>query len=612
MKKFLAIIVSTFLISMAGLTLTACGECKHGSTSIKTLVDATCTQMGLEKTVCDDCGEVLEEKTLPKLSHVPGEWEEVTEATCQANGVKHKKCTICFNVLEVGGIDKLAHTPGEWVTINESTCEECGSKKQLCADCETILNIEEMAKLPHEESDWKVGKYATCIEKGSKYIECTVCETILKTEDIDFIDHNYVYGECDVCDKIDTTYMSEGLAFELINNGNEYAVSGYISGYTGNSTELLVPAIYRGKAVTTIKENAFANNTAIETVILPDSIKTVENAAFNGCSNINKVNYLGTIDQWAIITFDNGSNPTNIANDLYINDVLQTEITINTKTISKWAFENCKSLTKVTLGENVEGIESSAFHNCIALESINLPKNLNYINSSVFMGCENLKAVTVTDNSKLEFIADEAFYNCTLLEDIKIPSTIKYITTKAFYNCTSLTMVEIPSTIKNVGGYAFGGCSNLTIYTDALEEQIKWTVTWSVGVKQVIWGTNYYTEGLIFELQIDNEEEYRITGYEGTEENVVIPSTYNGKKVTSIENLIGHSTSPNVELIKTIKIPNSINYMGAGALLFGKNLTDVYYMGTIDEWAQIEFQSEQFAEGWNQATLHFNGETFAD
>ncbi|MBQ3115418.1 MAG: leucine-rich repeat domain-containing protein [Clostridia bacterium] len=609
MKKFLAILVSTFLISMAGLTLTACGECEHGSTSIKTTVEATCTQTGIQKTVCDDCGEVLEEKTLPKLSHIPGEWEEVTEATCQASGVKHKKCTICFNVLEVGGIDKLAHTPGEWVTINESTCKESGSKKQLCADCETILNIEEIEKLPHTESDWMVDKNATCIEKGSKHIECTECKATLKTEEIDFIDHNYVYGECDVCDKIDTTYMSEGLAFELINNGNEYSVNGYISGYTGNSTELLIPAIYRGKAVTTIKESAFANNTIIEKVILPDSIKTVEHAAFNGCANLSKVNYLGTIDQWAVITFDNASNPIKITGDLYIKDVLQTEITINVKTIGKWAFANCKSITKVTLGENVEEIDNSAFRKCTALESINLPKNFKYIDSEVFSGCENLKTVAVADNSKLEIIADEAFYNCTSLENIKIPSTIKYITTQAFYNCTSLTMVEIPSTITSIGGYAFGECSNLTIYTDALEGQIKCSETWAVGVKQVVWGTNYYTEGLIFELKTDNEEEYRITGYEGTEENVVIPSTYSGKKVTSIEVLIEYD-SPEIEVVKTVQIPNSITYMGSDTLFFGKNLTDVYYMGTVDEWAQIDFKAEQFAEGFNQATLHFNGETF--
>lgn len=568
MKKFLVVLISVFLLAMGGLTLTACGECEHGSTSITTLIEATCTQTGIQKTVCNDCGEVLEEKTLSKLSHVPSEWVIINEATCEQNGSRKQVCTECDAILVVEPIAKLSHVPSDWIIVSQSTCKESGSKKQVCADCETILKIEEIEKLPHTESDWKIDKNATCIEKGSKHIECTECETTLKTEEIDFIDHNYVYGECDVCDKIDTTYMSEGLAFTLINNGNEYAVSGYISGYTGNNAELLIPAIYKGKAVTTIKESAFANNTAIEKVILPDSIKTVENAAFNGCANLSKVNYLGTIDQWAVITFDNASNPIKITGDLYIKDVLQTEITINVKTIGKSTFANCKSITKVTLGENVEEIDNSAFYKCTALESINLPKNFKYIDSTVFSGCKNLKTVAVADNSKLEIIADDAFYNCTSLENIKIPSTIKYITTQAFYNCTSLTMVEIPSTITSIGGYAFGDCSNLTIYTDALEGQIKCKETWAVGVKQVIWGTNYYTEGLIFELKTDNEEEYQITGYEGTEAIVVVPSIYNGKKVTTI----GASAFNGCSNLKEFKVrEDNAYFMAVDGVLYSKD-----------------------------------------
>lgn len=65
------------------------------------------------------------------------------------------------------------------------------------------------------------------------------------------------------------------------------------------------------------------------------------------------------------------------------------------------------------------------------------------------------------------------------------------------------------------------------------------------------------TEGLQFELYYDY---YIVSGYIGSEVNVVIPSMYNGIKVIEIKKDAFRSTN-----IETIKIPNTIEYIGDNA-----------------------------------------------
>lgn len=62
----------------------------------------------------------------------------------------------------------------------------------------------------------------------------------------------------------------------------------YISAYTGEETVLSVPSEYNGTAVVGILSNAISAPSA-ETVILPDTIRCIQENAFTGCTSLTKL-----------------------------------------------------------------------------------------------------------------------------------------------------------------------------------------------------------------------------------------------------------------------------------------------------------------------------------
>jgi len=62
-------------------------------------------------------------------------------------------------------------------------------------------------------------------------------------------------------------------------------------------------------SVTTIRDAAFYGCTSLTSVTIPDSVTTISNAAFYGCTNLKDVYYTGTKEQWNAITIGGWNNP---------------------------------------------------------------------------------------------------------------------------------------------------------------------------------------------------------------------------------------------------------------------------------------------------------------
>ena len=75
---------------------------------------------------------------------------------------------------------------------------------------------------------------------------------------------------------------SEGLSYDIY-EGNVCRVSG-IGTFTGK--DLVIPSTYKGNKVVGIQASAFANCTAIETVVVSEGIATIDAGAFSGCSSL--------------------------------------------------------------------------------------------------------------------------------------------------------------------------------------------------------------------------------------------------------------------------------------------------------------------------------------
>jgi uncharacterized lipoprotein YajG len=59
--------------------------------------------------------------------------------------------------------------------------------------------------------------------------------------------------------------------------------------YLGNDEIVKIPSEANGLPITVIIFDAFANNTSIKTVIIPDSVDFISNNVFSGCTSLEKV-----------------------------------------------------------------------------------------------------------------------------------------------------------------------------------------------------------------------------------------------------------------------------------------------------------------------------------
>ncbi|MBE5750450.1 MAG: leucine-rich repeat domain-containing protein [Clostridiales bacterium] len=80
----------------------------------------------------------------------------------------------------------------------------------------------------------------------------------------------------------------------------------------------------------------------------------------------------------------------------------------------------------------------------------------------------------------------------------------------------------------------------------------------------------YYTEGLVFELDGESNV-YKVTDYNGTLNEVVIPSIYQDKPVTSIASYAFNCCVS----LTSIQIPNSVTNIGYGAFFNCSSLTSI-------------------------------------
>ena len=128
--------------------------------------------------------------------------------------------------------------------------------------------------------------------------------------------------------------------------------------------------------------------------------------------------------------------------------------------IGDGAFEGCSNLEKVECVTNdVNGSPSSvgnkAFYFCLKLNKFPF-EYVEELSSSSF---EYTHISSFKANGKLETIPESCFANCYFLKDINL-GNVKFIEHHAF-ELTTLSYLVLPKTLKKIGNFAFKNCDFL-------------------------------------------------------------------------------------------------------------------------------------------------------
>ena len=306
--------------------------------------------------------------------------------------------------------------------------------------------------------------------------------------------------------------------------------------------------------VESVAKFAFINSD-IETLVVPNTVKTIGANAFTDCDSIK------------VLSIDMETVPNSFAGAASLSEVT---FGANVKTIAKDAFKGCSSLSSVDFAENIATIEASAFADCSNLTNVNVASFENWFN----VDFKDEKANPV-------FYSQKLYVNGELIEEISIPEGTTAIKPYMFSGSTLYTSVKIPSSVQKIGKSAFSSCINLAaVHVDNIEDWLN------------IAFEDKYANPLTLakKLYVGGEE---LTG------EVTIPEGV--KKINKY-------AFQNCSAITGVALPASVDSVGSDAFAGCENIALVT-IDDVNKWCKVVFENENSNPLFLGKALFHNGDT---
>ena len=479
--------------------------------------------------------------------------EVVHNPTCTEDGYTEHMCQCGI----VGYIDNQITAPGhslEYYDAQSVTCTEIGwDAYEVCTVC-GHTTYEEIPATGHKhavEGEWTTidNEYCqdVCLNEGCDY-----------DFGLDPVKHDIGPNGCTRCGWCVYVFEQNGVGnYKLVSLGKDYEA--YLDSVNGN---IEIPSTINSGTVNQIGDHGsepvnmpFYNNdfsSRLTGVSIPATVAYICRNAFRNCTNL------------ADVKFEEGSQLVTMQNWAFANTAI-TSISIpeTAKKIYHGTFEDCTKLESVDFGQNVTMTEivNMSFKNCTSLKTISIPDSVTIINSGAFAGCSSLESVIFGQDSKLTTFGNHVFDSCVNLKSINIPQGVTDIGNgestsgtsgnySVFLNCSSLESIVIPDGVTVIGYKTFEGCSSLK------------TIELSKNLTTI--------------------EAYAFSGCSSLK-TLSIPDSVN---------TLGEAAFRGCAGVESVYIPVGITNIPGDAFYLSANsstsaLTDIYYAGTEEQWAQL-------------------------
>ena len=412
--------------------------------------------------------------TIPTLNDSSYYFYNTIDATCIEEGhsyatYQNDGITIDFgNVI----IPALGHDYHDEVIA--PTCLDKGFTTHICNRCLNKYISDYIEPLGHDFSDIEVVQVATCTSGGINKKVCKNCgleeEIYTKT-----LEHNFVDGICINCNyNYDT---SSNLLYEISEDKTYYIVSGInINDELTDNISLVIPNVYEGEygilPVKEIKAKAFNNELLkekINNIILEEGIIKIGNSAFSNLDYVNEIILplsLKNIEEHAfyntypkkltlggdLISVGNTAFSTNYTNEIYINSSLSDFLNIDFVNGSIFnssadVYLAGKIITDLTIGSDVKIIKPYTLEG-IRLDTLHITSDLIKISNNAFSN-SFINKIIIDNIGQLEPLAFFGIYNLyeleingnldNLDENINFPTSI-----------TKLTLPNVPEMPKGI------------------------------------------------------------------------------------------------------------------------------------------------------------------
>ena len=331
--------------------------------------------------------------------------------------------------------------------------------------------------------------------------------------------------------------------------------------------EVVIP-----NTITSIGNEAFYGCSSLATSIaIPDGVTSIGSSAFYGCSSLTSITIPDSVTSIGSSAFRGCSSLTSIT------------IPDSVTSIGERAFYNCSSLTSVTIGKGVTSIGNYAFYNCSSLTSVTIPDSITSIGGYTFSYCSSLTSITIPDS--VTSIGSYAFESCGSLTSITIPDSVTSIGERAFYNCSSLTSIAIPDGVTSIGSSAFRGCTGELIINSKTFIEEDYTSS-NYPTYGTTYGSSNWLYGNKFTKLTIGDNVTKIGNYTFYNCSSLVSVTI-GNGVTSI----GSSAFYGCSSLTSVTIGNGVTSIGSSAFYNCSSLTSITIPDSVTSIGSYAFES---------------------